>query len=265
MLFNFKHYTTLAILASVGVVSSAPVSDLGPAPNNTILSVSDLAPYRNHTVSSLAVYGEESRHSWPSTQYPFSAIQQITFTGIGCTVSVVGPRHLLTARHCIPKGYMGKSMKYTNNAGSANMIDMLMLEETEDCDNLKDDFAVLVMDQPIFERFGYLGIRTFDCESQMHTPKFENAGFPVMDHEMQRIHQNGVSVTGCYRCDGQNALIGTDADADKGQSGGPLYTVENGVGWQYGVMSHVHGLRGTVFAGGNHLTELVAMARHRYP
>ena len=172
MLFNLKHYTTLAILASVGAVSSAPVEDLGPVPNITVLSASDLIPYRNHTVPSLAVYGEESRHPWPSTQYPFSAIQQLTFAGIGCTVSVVGPRHLLTARHCIPQEHVGKRMKYTNNAGTANMIDILMLEETQDCDNLKDDFAVMVVDQPIFERFGYLGIRTIDCESQMHTPKF---------------------------------------------------------------------------------------------
>ena len=171
MLFNLKHYTTLAILASVGAVSSAPVEDLGPVPNMTVLSVSDLIPYRNHSVPSLAVYGEESRHPWPSTQYPFSAIQQLTFAGIGCTVSVVGPRHLLTARHCIPEKYMGKRVEL-NHAGTANIIHVLMLEETEGCDNLKDDFAVLVMDQPIFERFGYLGIRTIDCESQMDTPKF---------------------------------------------------------------------------------------------
>lgn len=52
------------------------------------------------------------------------------------------------------------------------MIDILMLQKTDDCDLLKDDFAVMVMDRPIFEEVGYLGIRSFDCESQMHSPKF---------------------------------------------------------------------------------------------
>ncbi|KAJ4123052.1 hypothetical protein NW768_010044 [Fusarium equiseti] len=271
MLLNFKHYTTLAILALASTASSAPVDDLGFAPNITVLSVSDLAPYQNHTVPSLAplhkrdVYGEESRHPWPSTQYPFSAVQQLDFNGVSCTVTVVGPRHLSTARHCIPKKHRGKRMQYQYHGGTATLIDILMLEKTQDCDTLKDDFAVLVLDRPIFEPVGYLGIRPFDCESQMHSPKFENAGFPVINNEMQRIHQNEISVTGCYWCDDQDALIGTDADADKGQSGGPLYTVENGVGWQYGVMSHSHSHRGTVFAGGKHFTELVAMARDRYP
>ncbi|CAG7559497.1 unnamed protein product [Fusarium equiseti] len=269
MFLNFKHHATLAILVLVSTVSSAPVDDLGPAPNITVLSVSDLTPYRNHTVPSLAplhkrdVYGQESRHPWPSTEYPFSAIQQLNFNGVSCTVSVVGPRHLLTARHCIPKKH--KNMRYHYHGGSAKLIDILMLQETQACDELKDDFAVIALDRPIFEQAGYLGIRSLNCESQLHSPKFENAGFPFLMGGMQRIHQNGISVTGCYHCDRQDTLIGTDADADRGQSGSPLYTVENGVGWQYAVMSHIHSRRGTVFVGGDHLTELVAMARHRYP
>lgn len=45
----------------------------------------------------------DDRVRWTDRNYPYSSIGRIQFGGIWCSATLVGPRHVATALHCIPE------------------------------------------------------------------------------------------------------------------------------------------------------------------
>lgn len=68
----------------------------------------------------------------------------------------------------------------------------------------------------------------------------------------------------CDVCSDETRLV-TDADVNEGQSGGPLYRMENGIPWLYGVASAHLVDQTAMYVTGSNLVNAVAMARQEYP
>lgn len=47
--------------------------------------------------------GTDNRVKWTDRNFPYSPIGRIQFGGIWCSATLVGPRHVATALHCIPE------------------------------------------------------------------------------------------------------------------------------------------------------------------
>lgn len=121
-------------------------------------------------------FGLDERIYPDSTQMPWRAIGQITFTSGGhCTGSLVGPSTVLTAAHCMfggdsPDG-RDKPLEFIAGASGAyyveratvvsvyvpNEFDNWQHQNTSDVDGY--DFAFLTLDRPIGNTVGWLTIQ----------------------------------------------------------------------------------------------------------
>jgi hypothetical protein len=93
-------------------------------------------------------------------------------------------------------------------------------------------------------------------ETQSHIGYPWDHGFGVP------TYQGKISIKECQECG--IGSVRTDADGTGGQSGGPLFTIEDGLPWLYGVSS-THYLTENAFATGTDLVKAIAQARKDYP
>ncbi|RGP81282.1 trypsin serine protease [Fusarium longipes] len=154
-------------------------------------------------------------------------------------------------------------MEFDDEKGAfANLVHIITVVPEKKLCGKVDDFAVLVFDKPLFKYSGYFGAKTFDCKRDRDKPIYKHAGYPVVDNKIKRIRQDNISVKICKFCD-QATQLATDTDVEKGQSGGPLYRVEDGVAWQYGILSG-WGKLGSIYTSGPNFVNAIALARERY-
>lgn len=83
-----------------------------PVPKVKALSRRDLKPFSGQSpkpsnitdpLKIRAIIGPDDRVLWDSQQYPYSAIGRISGSdGGSCSAALVGPRHVATAKHCVP-------------------------------------------------------------------------------------------------------------------------------------------------------------------
>ena len=77
------------------------------------------------------------------------------------------------------------------------------------------------------------------------------------------FRQERISVKGCNACGAHGPLV-TDADVANGQDGGPLWLVEDGAPWLYGVLSS-HNRTSSTFTSGDRMMAAIYKARLEYP
>lgn len=252
--------------SALEALTSVPPSSFHP----TVRSESE-----SGSLVSRNVIGTDNRVDWNQTVYPYNAMVKIEWTGRKqCSGVLIGPRHVATARTCAPAfGETGQKFKFMPNYywgerfPSAGMINWYMDGVGfGDC-VVKDDWAIFILDARLGEQLGYLGAKTFDASTQLNKAQFFHYGWP-QDKSVggfQPTRQEGISVksvgTGCE----PGGSLRTDADVALGSLGGPLWAVENGDRFVYGVLQDETRSDYTPFAGGANFVAAVGKTRSDYP
>ncbi|KAL2672569.1 hypothetical protein Neosp_013282 [[Neocosmospora] mangrovei] len=248
-----------------------------PVPKVEILSKEDLKPFRGQSpkpsnitdpLEIRAIIGPDDRVLWDSQQYPYSAIGRIFGSdGGSCSAALVGPRHVATAKHCVPpEGVTTRFQpKYFDGerAGGSDAIKIIDMEQGDGPCFQMEDWAIFILADRLGDSFGYLGATTINCDAQKSKPIFLHVGYPGDKGSSKPYRQEGISVVRCADC-APGGPLETDADGIPGQSGGPLWLDQNGSPYLYGVLSGV-GEEGTGFASGQNLVNAISKARADYP
>ncbi|KAJ4172593.1 hypothetical protein NW754_002795 [Fusarium falciforme] len=231
-----------------------------PVPKVKTLSREDLKPFGGQSpkpsnitdpLKIRAIIGPDDRVLWGSQQYPYSAIGRISGSdGGSCSAALVGPRHVATAKHCVPP------------EGVTTRFQPMYFDGGGPCFQM-EDWAIFILADRLGDSFGYLGATTIDCDAQKKKPIFLHVGYPGDKGSSKPYRQEGISVVRCADC-APGGPLETDADGIPGQSGGPLWLEQDGTPYLYGVLSGV-GEEGTGFASGQNLVNAISKARADYP
>jgi len=198
----------------------------------------------------------------------------------------VGPRHVATARHCFLKwqGQLPATIKFqpnyfdTERRGHANVVTRIHIPLDGEVGGIggsictdRDDWAVGILDSRLGDTYGFLTPRAF-VASELNQPSFYTLGYPgdLNSAAARMYRQEGISfINNTSTCDTANPLLLTTADAAGGQSGSPMWKLENNVRYHYGVISggifQGANYLGTYIAGGQAWVTAVAGARSNYP
>ncbi|KAK7224708.1 hypothetical protein V2G26_012711 [Clonostachys chloroleuca] len=141
--------------------------------------------------------------------------------------SSLGPRHVLTAKHCIKSGVSGKfapGFDQTAKLGYGDVTHVITIgdEATGDCRH-KGDWAVIIINKRLGDKRGYFGVKTPD-KSRIGQVGFDHVGYPSdKENTMRPYRQNNNKLLDKeWSCDG-NGPFWTDTDLYGGQSGGPFW------------------------------------------
>ncbi|KAJ1325354.1 glutamyl endopeptidase [Microdochium nivale] len=212
------------------------------------------------------IIGADDRFQWDGTEFPFAPIGRVVFvdsTGSGflCSGALIGPRHVLTARHCIGDGSLSGRFapSYLNGErlGSAAVVgaitdpDFVKYPYLSDC-WIKNDYAILILDQRIGEQTGYLFLASSPDPATLGRPELNTCGYPGDKGASSKWCQYRRTPTRIGGCD-SSGPVATDIDAVGGQSGSVVWDqAADGSVWIWGVLS-VSSSAETIMASGSQM------------
>jgi V8-like Glu-specific endopeptidase len=69
------------------------------------------------------INGADDRYLYSSTAYPFSTVGKLYWSnGVFCSGALVGPRHVLTAKHCLVSGASGTFAPSFDNGPAKSLL-----------------------------------------------------------------------------------------------------------------------------------------------
>jgi V8-like Glu-specific endopeptidase len=246
------------------VILPGPASTPEATPSPT-----PLAPANMRYIS-----GADDRVYNPDGKFPYSAIGRLVWeNGVYCTATLVGPRHILSARHCLPSqaGTAGMFQPGYNNGepnGSAFIVRASVVAPISGACDTKSDWAVFLLDDRLGDKVGYMGV-SYASSSGFGQPKFTHQGYPRDKNSgstPQRQLNNTILRTS-LDCDSSGPLY-SDTDTAGGQSGGPLFETRSDGQYIWGVLSISVTSSQTTYAGwasGDQMINAVANLRKDYP
>jgi V8-like Glu-specific endopeptidase len=243
-----------------------------------------------------SIIGTDNRFLQVKTGNPWDYIGNFAW-GVGndgwrCSASLVGPRHLATARHCFNRTNSQITYQFrpnydqgTRGYTTAQVTHALFLPgEVGNICSWGEDWAVMILDQRIGDKYGYFGVKQFDG-TKVGRPNFwhegklrsgfsssgsltVNKGYPNDLGGTERPYvQQGITGKNFTECNsGVTGPISTDADTFPGQSGGPLWLLPeaDGVRYLYGVLAGGSQVE-SLFSGRIAFVNAVAQARRDFP
>ncbi|CAM1510936.1 Fc.00g084490.m01.CDS01 [Cosmosporella sp. VM-42] len=222
------------------------------------------------------INGGDERYQFTSNDYPYPATGKLQWSnGVFCSGALVGPRHVLTAKHCLVSGASGKfSPRFDNGepfgSGQVTVAVTSGYEWGTPC-GWKGDWAILILDQRLGERVGYFGAKLPD-HSLVDRAIFDHVGYPGdRDNGNRPYRTNGNPIQGFrsnWDCDA-NGPYYTDTDCMGGQSGGAHWESTSNGPMIWGTLSVTFdGGNGVAWAGwgsGNEMLDAIIRLRNEYP
>ncbi len=188
-------------------------------------------------VRALQGFGTDERTPMLSSAYPWSAIGRVEINEGGhCTGALVGVDLVLTNAHCIFSSdgrLVGASFlpNYKRGFSSERIRGTAYFYATRLFNQYRsDDWAVIRLEKPIGQKYGWLGIKPLNLSRGM---KVTYVGYSSFDGETvaefvggrtAQIHE-GCTIRDFYP---EAAVIHTDCDNGTGGSGGPLIVWADG-------------------------------------
>jgi V8-like Glu-specific endopeptidase len=222
------------------------------------------------------IFNPDGRRPYYAETYPWRCLVRITtprgWSGSGV---LIGPRHVLTASHCVDwtPGWLSVDVMYSDATSLASANGVIAYAESKvgvgtiPDDESDEDYAVIVLDQPLGEQYGWLGSRTYDSGWDDETSAWHSIGYP------QDWSGNGEIAawqTNFYLNElgadyGSARLIRSKTfDNWPGQSGSPIFGFWGDGPYVVGVVSG-QGSDYNYISGGSLLPSLVSQARNEHP
>lgn len=222
MLLDYLHVALVALLPLASSVYGLPVKNLPTASftshpigytknyvhipaslNETAPSLHTLS--RDYTnLTALGAFGPasnvEKRRDGDSIN-PSKVVGKLRWSnGASCSASLVGPRHILTARHCVPTSE-GITVifepDYDNgdsSFGRASVERAYTVDRAVGVCRTKHDFAVMVLSERIGDEVGWLGVVLPD-PTRFNQAIFSTRGYPeTSDHAETPFSQHSITL-----------------------------------------------------------------------
>jgi V8-like Glu-specific endopeptidase len=250
------------------------------SPKRTARPTPPIIRHHGQPLDPMFIWWPDDRTTYNDTSYPWGCVCKIT-TAAGAKGSgvLIGPRHVLTASHCVDWNTSAaeKIEVHRNGAGAAaTAFDTLAYAFTHvigpdvGYTEMDEDYAVLVLDQRLGDRFGWMGTKTYnsswDDEALWRTIGYPGdiAGGTVPTYQRDKSLDEDEFDLGSGRA------MTTSADIMPGQSGSPMFAFwDDNIAYAVAVVSSA----GAVFfsgdenwcAGGSDLGRTVKQARDENP
>ena len=236
----------------------------------------EVAPYTvsEEELQKRFIVGKDDRKLFNEPSYPYTTVGRLSWSnGVFCSGALVGPRHVLTARHCIVENAtatFSPGFDKTARLGSGRITTAVHPPRSGSggC-NTKSDWAVAIIDSRLGDQLGWFGAKYPD-RTQLDKPRFTHMGYPGdRDSGKRPYRQTGITVHSkrTFDCDATGPFY-TDTDTAGGQSGGPHWeTDKNGGKWIWGALSiSVRGPKETYagWSSGNQMVATISRLRKEF-
>lgn len=228
--------------------------------------------HRGREIEPAIVHHPDDRRLYDVPEYPWQCLCQIVDGRKVGSGAIVGPRHILTASHVIDWSSDRAIRVEVFLVGSTPLTttfstDVYFYTEVSPSiphDDVDEDYAVIVTRDRVGDRFGWLGVRTYNSSGDgepfwwniSYPSDIGNGDQPTFQRD-RRLDEDELDLGG-------GRAMSTDADMVKRQSGGPMLSFWDGDPYVVSVMSGFDDDTNWC-AGGNDLTRLVNQARAEMP
>lgn len=221
------------------------------------------------------IFNPDGRQPYYDESYPWHCLVRVTNPrGSSGSGILIGPRHVLTASHCIdwtPGWLRVEVLHHQHNyldaaygtlAYASTKVKGPKVSYSEN----DEDYAVVVLDKPLGQMYGWLGARTYRSKWDNKVSSWVNLGYPGdIGHNRVPTWQTNFYLDELGADFGSARLLRSKTfDNYKGQSGGPVFGVWPEGPYVVGVVSGEN-KNYNLISGGSLLTSLVRQARSEHP